>query len=90
MVATGAYFSFRYIHFSFNWRFIAKSSASAALMALAIALLDPTAMSEVLFSIAIGISVYFTSLFILRGIEPAEVEIARSTMASTLNKGRVK
>jgi O-antigen/teichoic acid export membrane protein len=88
MVLIGAYLSFKLIRFSTDWRFILKSIASSLVMVVVIALIDPVSMVQILISIALGLAVYFTSLFLLGGTNSDELSVVRGLVVRGINMVR--
>lgn len=73
MVIT-TYYSFKEFKFSVEWQFIIKSLIASAIMSMVIWRINPVEISSVILSIVIGIIVYGSILFLLKGFKKREFE----------------
>lgn len=74
-------FSSRYFAFSLDFSFIMKSVLASAIMAVAIWLLNPLGITEVIISILLGVVIYSGIIFALRGFSKNELRLLRDLVA---------
>jgi O-antigen/teichoic acid export membrane protein len=65
--------SFKYLKFNFDLKFIIKCVFSAIVMAILIYQIHPTSMSDILISILVGSILYFSIIFLLKGVKENEI-----------------
>lgn len=82
--------SFRYFKFDLGFSFIMKSILASAVMALAIWLLNPLGITEVVISILLGIVIYFVIIFVLKGFNKKELNLLKDLMATLMGRGLTK
>jgi O-antigen/teichoic acid export membrane protein len=71
------YYSFKYLRFDIDFRFILKSIAASIIMSLVIIKWFPTGILNVLIVIGVCVVVYATILLLLGGIKKAEIQFFR-------------
>ena len=71
------YYSFKYLRFNINSRFILKSVFASVVMSLVIIKWNPVGTLNVLIVIGVCAVVYATILFLLKGIEKEEIKFFR-------------
>lgn len=86
MLMIGFYFSTRYITFSTNPSFIGKSVAAALIMAVALLVIDPIGMFQIVLCVGVGALVYFVTLLIVRGIQPEELDYVQGIIDVLLRR----
>jgi O-antigen/teichoic acid export membrane protein len=64
----------KYLIFDMNTRFVVKSIFSSSLMAAVIWVIKPAGVLEIILSIILGIIIYFSVLFLLRGFNRTELK----------------
>jgi O-antigen/teichoic acid export membrane protein len=67
----------RHLPFEVSWHFCIKSLVSSALMAGFILAMDVDSLIEIIFTIILGITIYFGSLYVIKGYGPIELDILR-------------
>jgi O-antigen/teichoic acid export membrane protein len=72
-----SFYSFKYIKFDFDFRFILKSIFASIVMSLVIIQWNPVGISNVLIVIGICAAVYATILLLLKGIKKEEIAFFR-------------
>lgn len=69
----GAHYSFRYLKFDIDLRFISKSIVASMLMSILILIYTPEGLSDVLMTVGVCAVFYIGTLLILRGISDDEI-----------------
>jgi O-antigen/teichoic acid export membrane protein len=78
----------KYLKFDLNLFFILKSFVSSSVMALLIWLIKPETILMILFSIAVGIIVYFGILIVIRGFSKTELAFFKSFVERSVKQYR--
>jgi len=74
----GTYYSFKYLKFEIDLRFILKSIFASMTMSLIILICDPVGLSNVLITIGVCALVYVATILLLRGISREEIVFFKS------------
>ncbi len=72
-----AYYAFKEMKFYIEWVFISKSLAASAVMSVMIWRISPKGTVAVLMAVALGIAIYGTILYLLKGFDKKEIEFIR-------------
>jgi O-antigen/teichoic acid export membrane protein len=72
------YFSFKELRFEIEWVSIVKSILASILMTLFILWFSPTGLSKTVLAIVLGVFVYGTAIFLLRGLNEKEISFLKS------------
>jgi O-antigen/teichoic acid export membrane protein len=80
----GITFTRKYLKFDLSITFLLKSILSAGVMGLCIWLMKPVSLSMIFVSIAIGLIVYFSMLFLTRGFSKSEINFFGSFVRNNL------
>lgn len=70
---TTAYYANRYLHFSVNFPFLAKAIVSSLIMSPLLIFTNPSTTLSLLLIILIGTLIYFSVLYLLKGISKQEI-----------------
>ncbi|MCK4731023.1 MAG: polysaccharide biosynthesis protein [Methanophagales archaeon] len=75
-----SFYSFKYLKFDIDFRFISKSIFASIVMSLVIIQWNPVGISNVLIGIGICAAVYAAILLLLRGIKKEEIDFFRDLL----------
>jgi O-antigen/teichoic acid export membrane protein len=78
-----AFYSFKYLKFDIDFRFISKSIFASIVMSLVIIRCNPIGILNVLIVIGVCAAVYATILLFLKGVEKEEIRFFRDLLRST-------
>ncbi len=68
----------RFIQFDMSWPFVGKSIFASSIMIIPILFVAPDSPLSIIFCMIIGISVYFSLLFILKGFSKKEIHFIKN------------
>jgi O-antigen/teichoic acid export membrane protein len=74
------YLESRFIRFNMSWPFFCKSIFASSIMVIPILYIAPTSWLSIIFCIIIGILVYFSILFVLRGFSKQEIHFIKNLL----------
>ena len=86
MATVFCYISRQYLKFNFDPSIIVKSLIASGAMAIGIWAFAPEAAYEVVLSVIGGAIIYFIMLFLIRGIEKAEIRFLLQVLRLTQQK----
>jgi O-antigen/teichoic acid export membrane protein len=79
--------SFKYINITVDYKFLIKSIAASFLMGIALVLLHPVSLLQIISSVFFGIFIYFLLMIIFKGIRKEEYKIAGDILLEFLGRG---
>lgn len=80
--------SSKYIKITVDYTFLIKSIAASSFMGIALLLLHPVSLIQILSSVVFGILIYFILMIIFKGIGRYEINIAENILLDFLGKGK--
>ena len=80
--------SSKYIKITVDHKFLIKSIAASSFMGIALLLLHPVSLIQILSSVVFGILIYFILMIIFKGIGRYEIKIAENILLEFLGKGK--
>jgi O-antigen/teichoic acid export membrane protein len=72
------YLESRFINFNMSWTFACKSIFASSIMVIPILYVSPSSLLSIIFCIIMGISIYFSILFIIRGFSKQEIHFIKN------------
>jgi O-antigen/teichoic acid export membrane protein len=83
------YISYKQMKFDIQLKFIAKAIISSVVISLIIWIVKPNTMLEIIILLLVSAIVYFTLIFLLKGLEEDELNIIRGIFGLNNNKNNV-
>ncbi|MCL2687404.1 MAG: polysaccharide biosynthesis C-terminal domain-containing protein [Methanobrevibacter sp.] len=77
------YYSKKYFELPFEYKSIAKIIISSVIMGLIVAIINPSGILNVLIVVFIGIAIYFTILFLIKGIKKEEFNFFKKMLVES-------
>lgn len=74
--------SFRYLKFDISFRALLKSVFASIVMVVAIIFFDPIGLSQLIICVALGVAVYFGTIFLLKGFNKNELGLLKEIAMS--------
>jgi O-antigen/teichoic acid export membrane protein len=79
--------SFKYVNITVDFKFLIKSIAASSFMGIALLLLHPVSLIQIISSVVLGILLYLLLMMIFKGISKDEIKIVKGTLLNFLGKG---